>query len=103
MRPGLSRVVRPVQQLVESSVEIASAVVPTLRNQGERGPRAGDVDVGGLAQQRPKIADVLRPGDVVSGEDFQRNQMGPAGNAQTHLWQQLDRLSISDDLELDAR
>jgi len=78
-------------------------VVPALRNQRERLPRTGEIDGRRSAKQRPKIADVLRTADVVSGENLQGNQMRRRGNAHRQLRQQLDVVGFSDNLALDAR
>jgi hypothetical protein len=55
------------------------------------------------AQQRSKIHQILRTPDVVARENLQGNQMSRHGDAHRQVRQQLDRLSLGDDLGLDSR
>ena len=76
-------------------------MVSALRDQRERGSRAIHVGAGCNAEKRPQIRDVLRTRDIVSGENFQRNQMCRRRDTDTQLREELHFLGRRDNLVLD--
>ncbi len=91
------------EQPVDFQREIAATVVSAGRDEREGFPGSLELGRRGHAQQSPQIGNVLWTLDVVTGQDFQGDQMAGPGDAHPQLWQEVDRLGIGHHLRFDPR